>query len=231
VKDRFHVRVPISLEVEYRTAGSFLVAYSSNLSKGGIFLESERPADCGTELTLRFTIPRYGTIEVRGIVVWVRPAALDGRPAGMGIEFEEVDARYGSMIDEIVADFDGLRVVVLARSRDVRLLLGRAVRSVLANAEVIDAADADAAERALSYDPDLIILDLDDAGADGLLTLRMAKTSLGQPLPVIAASREDQARERARELGADEVLVSPLSLHDLTGAIVRAMGRPLRVGS
>ena len=42
--DRRQPRLPISLEVAYRTAGAFLVSYSINLSKGGIFLETSAAA-------------------------------------------------------------------------------------------------------------------------------------------------------------------------------------------
>jgi CheY-like chemotaxis protein len=130
----------------------------------------------------------------------------------------------------MVAGFRGLRVLVLAGGNHARTILGRAVRSILATAEVIEAADADAAETAFGRDPDLAVIDLDDADAGGLLALRLAKTSVGRPMPVIAAARDEDTRARARELGADEVLNAPPSIPDLQAAIVRAMGRPLRVG-
>jgi uncharacterized protein (TIGR02266 family) len=241
MSDRHHERIPVALEVEYRTAGAFLVAYSSNLSKGGIYLETDTPPPIGTELALKFTIPAMGKggagapllIEVRGLVAWVRTAAqaaVDGKPAGMGVEFEHLDQRHGDLIDRIVSVFQGLKVLVLASSPHGRQLLARAVRSILASAEVLEAMDADTAEKAFRHEPDLAIIDLDDSSADGLLTLRLAKTHASRPLPVIAASREDNARKRARELGADEVLHTPIGLTELQAAILRAMGKPLRIG-
>ena len=74
--DRVYDRVPLSLEVEYRTAGAFLVAYTSNLSKGGLFIDTDAPLGTGTELLLRFTIPGAGPIEVRGVAAWVRPEPM-----------------------------------------------------------------------------------------------------------------------------------------------------------
>jgi uncharacterized protein (TIGR02266 family) len=229
VTERVHDRVPLFLEVEYRTAGAFLVAYSSNLSKGGLFIDTERPLPVGTELGLRFAIPGSGKIEVRGVVAWVRPAAIDGKPAGMGVEFEQLDTHHGEVIDDIVGGFRGLTIMVIAASMSARALLSRAVRSILSSAAVVEIATADAAEAALGDEPDLAIVDLDDPDAgEGLYALRLAKTAT-EHLPVIAAGREDDARQRARELGADEVLVTPLVLTDLQAAILRALGRPLRV--
>jgi uncharacterized protein (TIGR02266 family) len=229
VDDRVYERVPLAIEVEYRTAGAFLVSYSSNLSKGGIFLDTPTPAAEGTELTLRFTIPPSEVLEVLGRVKWVRSAAADGQPAGMGVEFEHLDARHGDVIDGIVSRFRGLRVVVLAKSAQARQFLGRAVRSILASADVVEVTDADAADRVFAEDPDLAVIDLDDSAADGLLTVRLAKNTPKRPIPVIVTSRDDGAQAHARDLGADEIVGAPLTLPDLQAAVVRALGRPIRV--
>jgi uncharacterized protein (TIGR02266 family) len=229
VTDRVHDRIPLFLEVEYRTAGAFLVAYTSNLSKGGLFIDTERPLSVGTELLLRFTIPECGQIEVRGVVAWVRPVAMEGKSPGMGVEFEQLDTRHGEVIDAIVGGFKGLSIMVVSVGLSSRALLARAVRSILSSAEVVEVGSADGAEMALRREPDLAIIDLDDPDAgEGLYALRLAKTGQHQ-LPVIAAGREDDSRARATELGADEVLATPLVLTELQSAILRALGRPVRV--
>lgn len=233
MSDRKFDRVPLGLEVEFRTAGAFLVAYSVNLSKGGMFVETENPLPMSSEVTLRFSIPNAGTLEVRGVVAWVQAWKTADKPQGMGIRFEQLDARHGEMIDRIVAGFRGLRVIVLATNAQSRAILVRAVRSILSAAEVVETADADAAEAALGRDADLAIIDLDDDDPevnDGLLTLRIAKSLAGRPLPVIATAREEDARVRARDLGADEALPNPPSFPDLQSAVVRTLGRPSRIG-
>jgi len=230
VTDRVHGRVPLSLEVEYRTAGAFLVAYSSNLSKGGVFIETQRPALAGTDLLLRFTIPGVGPIEVRGHVAWMRPEAMDGKPPGMGVEFEQLDEHHGQIIDEIVGSFHGLEILVVADGFQARAQLARSVRSILSSAEVVEAANSDAAEAALRGDPDLAILDLDTTDPpEGLYVLRRAKTARSRQIPVLALARDEAVRQRARELGADEAIPSPPAMTDLQAAILRALGRPLRV--
>src|SRR5262245_9863211 len=109
--DRVFDRIPLSLEVEYRTAGAFLVAYTSNLSKGGLFIETDRPAPVGTALMLSFTIPSGERLQVRAAVAWVRPQPADGKPAGMGVEFEGLDTGHGEIIDRIVGSFRGLAIM------------------------------------------------------------------------------------------------------------------------
>ncbi len=226
--DRVHDRIPLCLEVEYRTAGAFLVAYSSNLSKGGLFIESDPPLAVGTDLLLRFNVPDSGPIEVRGHVAWIRPTPSEGKPAGMGVEFEHLDSRHGEVIDHVVATFRGLSILLVASGVPTRSLLTRAVRSILSSAEVLEAATAEAAEAALREKPDMVIVDLDDADAsENLYALRLAKTSW--QLPVIATSRHEDIRARAREIGADEALPSPVIIADLQASILRLLGRPVRV--
>src|SRR5256885_2182667 len=94
--DRRQPRLPIKLEVEYRTAGAFLVSYSVNLSKGGIFIETASPLPVGAQLSLMFEVPGAGNLEVSGSVAWVRQGTeTTGLPDGMGIQFDNLDERYG----------------------------------------------------------------------------------------------------------------------------------------
>ncbi len=76
----------------------------TNISLGGVFIETPSPFDQGTVVELEFTIPRYADrVHVRGIVRW------SGRTAegavGMGIEFLEVvssrDAVRGYVDDRV----------------------------------------------------------------------------------------------------------------------------------
>ncbi len=61
----------------------------TNISIGGVFIETPDPFDVGSFVELDFTIPRHGDqVHARGMVRWVGRAP--GGPMGMGIEFVEV---------------------------------------------------------------------------------------------------------------------------------------------
>jgi uncharacterized protein (TIGR02266 family) len=228
--DRRQPRLPISLRVQYRTTGAFLVAYSVNLSKGGIFLETATPLEVGEHISLAFEVPGAGQLEVTGVVAWVRQGSPDGLPDGMGVQFEHLDVQYGTRIDGMVRTFMGLTVLVVAVSPDRLALLGRYVRSII-TCEIVEGKDSALAEVALDESPDLVIVDLDVRPEIGMRVIKAAKSGThGQRTPpVILLAGDANARARGKDAGADEALATPPSYHDLQAAVIRTLSRPSAV--
>lgn len=225
-------RLPVKLEVHYRTQGAFLVSYTVNLSKGGIFLESSTPLPIGTEVSLRLEVPGAGTLDLVGQVAWVRQRAPDGLPDGMGIQLRPIDDRYGEAIDRMVEAFLGLTVLVLAGQQDRISLLSRYVRSIL-SCEILEATSLAAAEIPLGTGPDLLILDVDraaDMSASTIEELR-AREDLEVGMPIIFLAADLRTRELARAAGAEEVLEAPPSFAALQAAVIRTLSRPTRIGA
>jgi uncharacterized protein (TIGR02266 family) len=229
--DRRQPRLPISLEVAYRTAGAFLVSYSINLSKGGIFIETQTPLEVGEHVSLSLNVPGVGPLEVQGVVAWVRTGTIDGLPDGMGIQFDALDAKYGDVIDEMVRGFVGLTVLVVAASPDRLALIGRYVRSIIA-CDIVEATNASVAEVALEQGPDLVVADLDLQPEMGLRCIRAAKARAAQqahPTPVILLAGDHRVRNAGKSAGADEALATPPSYHELQAAVIRMLSRPAAV--
>lgn len=220
-------RLPISLKVAYRTTGAFLVAYSVNLSKGGIFVETDTPLEVGEHVQLAFEVPGAGALSVEGVVAWVRQQSEDGLPGGMGIQFEHLDQKYGQHIDHMVKSFMGLQVLVMAASPDRLALLGRYVRSII-SCDIVEATEPAVAEVALQEGPDLVIIDLDVRADMGLRTIKAAKAAK-HVTPVIILAGDAQRRAQGKQAGADEALATPPSFHDLQAAVIRMLSRPVAV--
>ncbi len=92
-------RKPLKLELNYRHAegGNFLFEYSSNISHGGIFIETEHPLPTGATLLIRFSPPGGGDeIEVEGTVTWVNEVQAGGETPnpGMGIRWDLEDGQH-----------------------------------------------------------------------------------------------------------------------------------------
>jgi uncharacterized protein (TIGR02266 family) len=226
-RGRRQTRVPIQLEVEYRTRGNFLVAYSTNLSKGGLFLQTDTPLPVGTTLKMRFCVPGVDDpIETEAVVAWIRPAASpEGHPSGMGVEFGTLDARYGQVIDRVVTSFRGIRLLVVGGSGTGRTLLARYLRSII-SCEILELTAADTLGAA-AQQADLVLIDLDSSGPEGYDAVRATKART--QTPVVALAQQDEQRKLAKEAGADDVLPGQPSFNDLQAAVIRALGRPVRV--
>jgi uncharacterized protein (TIGR02266 family) len=228
VTEREYQRIPYGVEVQFRTASSFLVAYSVNLSRGGIFLETEHDIPIGAEVTLRFGVPGVGSIELVGTVTWRRGREDPEGAPGLGIEFQDLSNQLGTTIDRLVAEYDGVSILVLCGDRQDRHSLARVIRSIISTAEVVSAADSRVAETLLTEDVDLAVIDTDHDPEGAMVALRAAR-QVSPPIPTIALASSKKLRERARAAGADEVASNPPPFSELQLLMLRALGRPVTV--
>lgn len=221
--------MPYVVQVEFRTPSSFLVAYSVNLSRGGMFIETDADVPVGAGMTLELAIPNAGTIEVDGMVAWrrVADATADG-PAGLGVEFQDVAPQLGALIDRLVTGFHGVQILALSGDRQDRTTLARNIKSIISTAEITQAADAQVATSVLTGEVDVAIVDIDFDLEGGLSTLRAAKEQQ-PPVPTIALTSNPAHREKAIAAGATELLANPPPFAELQVVLVRALGKPLAV--
>lgn len=226
--------MPYSVQAAFRTPSSFLVAYSVNLSRGGLFLETELDIPTGSPVTVDFDIPSAGQVSINGVVTWRRgPESAEGQPEGppgLGIEFQDVAPQLGGVIDHLVSSFRGMQILVLSGDRQDRTTLARSIKSIISTAEVLQAADVNVADTLLTGEIDLLVVDVDFDVEGGLATLRKAKTQ-DPPVPTVALTMNNQLREHARGAGADEVATNPPPFAELQVVLVRAMGKPTRVAT
>ena len=226
---RRHERASINLEVQYRTTGSFLVSYSVNLSKGGLFLETSNLLPVGSRLSVRFVIPGAElAVETQAQVMWVRPSVTDeGLPIGMGVRFEHLEDRMGAIIDQIVQGFQGMRLLVVAGDQTSQERLARNLRSIL-TAEVTQATAAAMLIEGFGDKSDLVLVDLDSSGSDGLALIQKAHEVEGPPVPVVATSRSPELRASAIDAGAEAVLENPPPYDLLRQYVLDVLGKPYR---
>ena len=76
--------------MEYKRLNSFFADYTRNISRGGTFIQTDKPLEVGTEFVFRLVVPRLPEpLVLRGKVQWAVLAAdahAESRP-GMGIGF------------------------------------------------------------------------------------------------------------------------------------------------
>jgi len=99
---RRSLRTELIVRVDYATVDEMFSEFTRDINEGGLFIETEKPHEPGTEIAMQFHLP--GTKEVlqtlgRGVRVSVGGA--DATP-GMGIEFDELTSEDRRRIDQIV---------------------------------------------------------------------------------------------------------------------------------
>jgi type IV pilus assembly protein PilZ len=99
---RQSARKPITIPVAYGTLDAFFTEFASNINEGGMFVETDTPADLDELVQLQFSFPGVeGIIQVIGRVAWISDGK-DESPAGMGIEFQDLDPETRETINSAV---------------------------------------------------------------------------------------------------------------------------------
>ena len=98
---RLHHEIPVA----YRSVGSFLSDWATNISQGGLFINTRKPLPVGTDVTLVIQLPGAAfPFQLGGRVT--RITEYDNHAnmvPGMGIEFTEVDEARRREIEGFVA--------------------------------------------------------------------------------------------------------------------------------
>jgi hypothetical protein len=91
-----------SLVIRFGEAKTDKVGMTADLSRGGLFIITDRPLPTGKPLKMLLELEQY-TVPLQGKVAWVRNRAEQGRPAGMGIQLRNsphLYARYVRTLNE-----------------------------------------------------------------------------------------------------------------------------------
>ncbi len=100
VERRRSPRAPVVVRVEYSTVDAFFSDFSRDLNEGGIFIETDRPLEPESEVSLQFRIPGDDEpLRVRGRVAW---STRGGSRSGMGVEFEALPEEARERINDLV---------------------------------------------------------------------------------------------------------------------------------
>ena len=100
-------RVGLVARVDYKTVDDLFSEFARNINEGGLFIETEEPPEIGAAIALEFQIPETeAPIQVMGRVVRLSDG-LGHEPPGMGVQFENLDAKARATINELIR---GLRV-------------------------------------------------------------------------------------------------------------------------
>jgi type IV pilus assembly protein PilZ len=96
---RGFARHDVTLAVRFRTARDFVLEHASNISRGGIFIETDDPPPLDTVVQVELQLPDDPTpVNTSGIVVH-RQLAVGGKAPGVGVQFVDASDSFRERID------------------------------------------------------------------------------------------------------------------------------------
>ena len=243
VTERQHPRIEAVFRVEYTTIDQLVVAYSSDLSKGGVFLCTQTYLPLNAVVRLTLQLPEDGgEIPVICRVVYVRDeaaAASARKPAGMGLEFLDIADECTQQIERFIAErpprlsrppAPARRALNVVLADDDRLSLAAAASCFRQRGDIVRLATngLDALAACLKEPPDVILSDVQMPKMDGWQLVRMvrARPSLSSiPFIFFTTLRGEEERLRAYQLGVDDFLGKPCNADFLLSRADRLIAR------
>jgi uncharacterized protein (TIGR02266 family) len=92
-------RHQVTLAVRFRTARDFVLEHASNISRGGIFIQTDDPPPMDAQVQVELQLPDDpAPVSTNGIVVH-RQLAVGGKVAGVGVQFVDATDGFRERID------------------------------------------------------------------------------------------------------------------------------------
>src|SRR5262245_3371841 len=93
-------------QVRLEASHEIFFGYATNLSAGGLFIQTPNPKPQGTEVVVRFNLPGdEHAVQCRAVVVWRREYHSESSTqAGMGVKFVDVAEEDAKRIEAFVSE-------------------------------------------------------------------------------------------------------------------------------
>ncbi|MGZ3405720.1 MAG: response regulator [Polyangia bacterium] len=241
-------RIEATFKVSYATVDQLLVAYSSDLSKGGMFLATDQFLPVNAVIRVNLELGE-GSVEIPVIcrVVYIRDEAAArtvGKPSGMGIEFLDMTAECLGLIEAYIAErieqvdpqsiaalpVKRLSIMIVDDDQSCRTLAAQPFR--MRGDYVRVAPDGfEALAQCLKETPDVIVSDVQMPRMDGWQLLRMCRarpTLSSVPFLFLTTLGGEQERLRGYQLGVDDYVSKPFRGKELQARVDRVVSRAQR---
>lgn len=237
-------RVQAAFRVKFSTLDQLVIAYTKNISQGGLFIKTDNLLPVNSVVRLLISLPKEGG-EIPCIARVVRVISPDetttDKKKGLAVEF--LDVSYGNIenIEKFIADaaakeaqanmlpqFD-LKLNILVIDDD-KIIRERAARILTEHGHEVTMAENGLKGLAacLRNPPDLVLTDVQMPLMDGwnfLRTIR-ARPSLSSTLVIFQTTLSgEKERLKGYQLGVDDYLAKPYSAEELMLRVERLFSR------
>jgi uncharacterized protein (TIGR02266 family) len=244
-------RIQGVFRVRYSTVDRLIIAYSHDLSKGGVFLTTSHFLPINAVIKLQIELPENGgQIPITCRVAYLRDKATaeaTRKPQGMGIQFLDLQEDGLLRLQRFVAE----RSILLGGEEKPEVLSERRLNLVIADDDRASREKAAAAFRdrgdivrtasdglhalaeCLKQPPDGVISDVQMPGLDGWQLVRVlrSRASLSSiPIVFLTSLGGEDERLRGYKLGIDDFIGKPFRVEELLARVDRAVARAQRPG-
>jgi uncharacterized protein (TIGR02266 family) len=234
------LRVSAQFSITFNTVDALVVAYSANLSRGGLFLKTTRLMPVQSVVSLVMHLPDgEQDVEVPCNVVFCRDGS-DGQAAGMGLKFIDPDDTVKQRIEWFIINSnpEPAEVNAHAQLRKLNLVIvdddhfqsDVASSAFLARGDRVRVARDGLAGLALCLEdkPDVILTDVQMPRMDGWQMVRLirARPNLAKvPILFLTSLSSEADRLVGYRLGVEDYLTKPHDPHDLALRVDRVVLR------
>ena len=222
-----------------------VVAYTRNLSRGGLFLSTDRLLPSGSIVRVSVELPDGGPeISIPCEVAYLRNAGeAGGRSAGMGVKFIDPDQAVRRRLEWYIVNSTPepgqIGAGERARKLSVVIVEDDPLQRKLASAPFLERGDSvrgcgdglEALGACLNDPPDVILSDVQMPKMDGWQLIRMLRSrpQLSRvPILFLTTLSGEEDRLRGYRLGVDDYIRKPYQAEELVARTDRAVVRALQ---
>ncbi len=108
--ERADIRCNVSLKVTYQSFNRFIMEYTKNVSRGGMFLKTKTQHKLGTKVELFLHVPGFNEpIKITGEVVHAHFLNVKDEEAGIGIKFLDINETSRHILINFVRSLEDCR--------------------------------------------------------------------------------------------------------------------------
>lgn len=234
------LRVSAQFSITFHTIDALVVAYSANLSRGGVFLKTSRLLPVDSTLSLSIHLPDdTEPLEVPCTVVFCRDGG-DGQTQGMGLRFIDPDDAVKNRIEWFIINStpEPAEVRAQCQARKLSLVIvdddhfqsDVASSAFKARGDHVRVARDGLAGLALCLEqtPDIILTDVQMPRMDGWQMVRLirARANLAKvPIIFLTSLSSEADRLVGYRLGVEDYLTKPHDPYDLMLRVDRVVLR------
>lgn len=108
IERRKATRIDARINVQFKSGAEFISAFTQNISRGGIYLETETLPDPNARLELAFDLSRFGgnsEVVVQGRVVRTMSVSIDKKLIHkVGVQFVDVEPETQAALNSLFAN-------------------------------------------------------------------------------------------------------------------------------